>query len=154
VIKIGTMIYHESRYWKTDNLSGDEVPGWNARYLPYVVVNITDSRIYATGAGVDMKRPARPSTNTGLRTGRLWRPRRSVRIWRRSTSSATQGRRAERGTMIDKLYTLVGRYTPGWLTQFVVQYPRLSFIVFVAIGAAAGVSVVFVVRWALGRFFV
>lgn len=54
-IKIGTMLYHESRYWKTDNLTGDETPGWNARYLPYVVTNITAGRIYATGAGADFQ---------------------------------------------------------------------------------------------------
>lgn len=52
-IKIGTMIYHESRYWKTENLSANEVPGWNARYLPYVVTRITEARIYATGAGAN-----------------------------------------------------------------------------------------------------
>jgi hypothetical protein len=69
-IKVGTMIYHESRYWKTDNLSGDEVPGWNARYLPYVVTRITDARIYATGAGADLKTshvqfPRRPKHRPG-----------------------------------------------------------------------------------------
>jgi hypothetical protein len=53
VIKIGDMIYHESRYWKTDNLTADEVAGWNARYLPYVVVRVTDKTIYATGCGAD-----------------------------------------------------------------------------------------------------
>jgi hypothetical protein len=48
-IKIGTMIYHESRYWKTDDLVAGEVRGWNARYLPYVVTRLTEKRIYATG---------------------------------------------------------------------------------------------------------
>jgi hypothetical protein len=54
-MKTGDMIYHESRYWKTDNLAADEVPGWNARYLPYVVVRVTDARIYCTGCGPDGK---------------------------------------------------------------------------------------------------
>lgn len=53
--KIGDMIYHESRYWKLDGLSAGEVPGWNARYLPYVVVRVTPKTIYATGAGADGK---------------------------------------------------------------------------------------------------
>lgn len=54
-MKIGTMLYHESRYWKTDGLTGDETPGWNARYLPYVVTRVTDKTIFATGAGADMQ---------------------------------------------------------------------------------------------------
>jgi len=52
-IKIGTMLYHESRYWKTDNLSANEVAGWNARYLPYVVTRVTDATIFCTGASPD-----------------------------------------------------------------------------------------------------
>lgn len=54
-MKIGDTIYHESRYWKQDNLSADEVPGWNARYLPYLVTKVTDKTIFATGCGPDNK---------------------------------------------------------------------------------------------------
>jgi hypothetical protein len=69
-IKIGTMIYHQSRYWKSENLQAGEVLGWNARYLPYVVTRVTEKTIYATGCGPDgqtsrvqlprTKRPQRP----------------------------------------------------------------------------------------------
>lgn len=51
-LKIGAVLYHESRYWVQYPVF-DEVPGWNARYLPYVVVKVTPARIYATGCGPD-----------------------------------------------------------------------------------------------------
>jgi hypothetical protein len=51
-LKIGSTIYHESRYWVQYPVF-DEVPGWNARYLPYVVVKVTPATIYATGCGPD-----------------------------------------------------------------------------------------------------
>jgi hypothetical protein len=51
--KTGSTIYHESRYWKLDNLSAGEVPGWNVRHLPYVVVRVTEKTIYCTGCGPD-----------------------------------------------------------------------------------------------------
>jgi hypothetical protein len=43
--KVGHTIYRAFRYWKTDNLQRNEIPGWNVNYLPYRVIKITAKRI-------------------------------------------------------------------------------------------------------------
>jgi len=77
VIKIGTAIYHESRYWKTDDLAAGEVPGWNARYLPYVVTRITEKRIYCTGCSPEGQ-PSQVQLPRGERPKRAGRERHQV----------------------------------------------------------------------------
>lgn len=61
-IKVGDTIYHEDRYWKLDGLRPDEVPGWNAEYVPYRVVRVTEKTIYAEwrGNSVQLPRQKRP----------------------------------------------------------------------------------------------
>jgi hypothetical protein len=42
---IGQIIYHGSRYWKSEGLEAGEVLGWNTRYIPYKIDRITAKRI-------------------------------------------------------------------------------------------------------------
>lgn len=42
---IGGIIWHGCRYWKQDDLSPNEVSGWNAEYEPYQIMRITPKRI-------------------------------------------------------------------------------------------------------------
>lgn len=59
---IGDTIYHERRYWKTDNLLPHEEGGWNTEYMPFKVVRITAKRITVEHEGVTVHLPrgARP----------------------------------------------------------------------------------------------
>lgn len=44
--KVGDVIWHGSRYWKSDGLDAGEVLGWNTLYLPYRITKITAARIH------------------------------------------------------------------------------------------------------------
>lgn len=43
--KLGQIIWHGSRYWKTDSLIDDEILGWNTKYVPYKIARITPKQI-------------------------------------------------------------------------------------------------------------
>lgn len=53
--KVGDLVWHGSRYWKTDNLTTGEVPGWNTEYIAYSVQKITEKRIIVINGAIGQR---------------------------------------------------------------------------------------------------
>lgn len=49
---VGALVWHGSRYWKTNGITEGEVLGWDTRYIAFTIQKITAKQITVLNSGV------------------------------------------------------------------------------------------------------